>query len=85
MNFENLKTTACKMLGATCVLFLIGLICAIAEGTFSLFSGLIVGALCIVILNAVCSALLPAEEEPSVVTVHTAAPSLRVVRRGEAA
>lgn len=86
MERNGCKALACKLLGMISVLFLFGLVGAVVEGSCSWAAGLVLGALCLIVLNSVCGALLPAAEQmQQAAAAPSAASPLRVLRGGKAA
>lgn len=63
MKLDTWKVLACKLLAIVGVLFLFGLVGAVIEGSCPWLPALVLGALCLVFLNSLCGALLPAVEE----------------------
>lgn len=85
MKLDAWKILACKVFAIAGVLFLFGLVGAVIEGSCPWLPALVLGILCLVVLNSLCGALLPAVKE-EVPAAEPAFPAeLQVIEGGRVA
>lgn len=86
MKLRNLKRLGCKVASVFCVLFIVCLFCSAVEGTLHWPVALVLCFVDLIVLNALCGALLPMADAPvGESSVRTVTPALQVIKGGSAA